>query len=538
MKILMFLKKYLARYKWNAVIFVILNLVLWTFSFSTPYIIGKYIDSLISIASKIKLWQGVMPLAIIWTLQIFSSYIKNIVGTKLHSKFSFHINYDLIEHLKRIPIRYFADKNSAYLNQRVSSDSESATTFILDGTIGLLNTILTLFFSIFIMFYLNSKLATMLCFMFPIYLHIYFKFRQPLYNLNYKYLEEQNKFYSAMNKQLSNIKVIKQNMWNDLVSKELKDDFLEVYKAKIKNVKMSYLFNNLDSLVRYFANMMIFIYSGYQILEGKMSIGQFTMINSYSAMVISSVSGFLQFGKGYRHFLVVYDRIMDIYQKKEEENGDIQISNVSNISIRDLSFAYKERHIIKNFSAEMNKGNIYIVAGRNGSGKSTFIDILMGLLQDYSGDIYFNSINMKDIDIYNLRKNKLAIVEQEPILYFDTIRKNISNFDDGDSTIDNWIQRLNLYDFISSLPEQIDSHISEKNSNLSGGEKQRIAQVRAFGKGADILIFDEPNSALDKESLELFCAILREIKDNKIIIVITHNKEIIEIGDEILYFES
>lgn len=537
MKTSTFLKKYIVIYKWNIVIFVMLSLILWSFSMSTPYIVGQYIDSLVIMSDKNKLWQGIIFLVIIWTLQILFSYIKNIIAAKLHANISFYMNYDLIEHLKQLPIHYFADKNSAYLNQRVSSDSENATTFILDGMTGLFNTILTFFFSLSIIYFLNFKLLLIICFMFPIYIYIYFKFKQPLYDLNYKYLEEQNKFYSGINKQLSNIKLVKQHMWIELMGKELKSSFLELYKVKIKNAKLGYLFNNLDMLLRYFTNIIIFIYSGYHIIEGKMSIGQFTMINSYCTMVISSLSGFLQFGKGYRHFLGVYNRIMDIYQTKKEANGLICVSNISNITISNLNFNYKDRHIIKDFNVEMNQGNIYIIVGRNGSGKSTFIDILSGLIQDYSGKIQFNSINMREIDLYNLRKERIAIVEQEPILYFNTIRKNISHSDEENTAVDNWIQRLKLYDFISSLPNQIDFIVSEKTSNLSGGEKQRIAQARTFVKEADVLIFDEPNSALDKDSLEVLCSILQEIKYNKIIIVITHNKEIMDIGDYVLHLD-
>ena len=96
--------------------------------------------------------------------------------------------------------------------------------------------------------------------------------------------------------------------------------------------------------------------------------------------------------------------------------------------------------------------------------------------------------------------------------------------------------RLDLHELLSSLPGGLDYNISEKTSNLSGGEKQRLAEVRAFVKDADLLILDEPNSALDKGSLQLLCEILREIKSDKIIVVVTHDEGLIGVSDVVMKF--
>jgi len=448
----------------------------------------------------------------------------------------FAVRYDLVEHLKRLPIQYFAGKDSEYINQRVSSDSANVASFILNNVVTLLTTFFTLLFAIIIMFYLNFAIALMICFLFPVYLLIYFKFRQPLYRMGYKLAEESNEFHGRANRQLTNINLIKQNAWSDHAGNELKVGFLSLFQTIMKNARISYIFNNTDTLIKYLANIIIFVYSGFQIIAGYMSIGQFTMINLYSLMVISSLSVFLNFGKNYRNSLVAYDRIMEIQNTKQEQSGEIRIDSIENITINNLAFSYDNRSIISSFNAEMKKGQVCTIVGENGSGKSTFLNILTGMNQGYTGDVYFNSTNLREINNYHLREKCLAIVEQEPTLYFDTLIENISLEVDKRQSIDYWINKLDLGDLVASLPNGLDYNIYEKAANLSGGEKQRLAEVRAFVKDTDVLIMDEPNSALDKASLKLLCRILQEIKHNKIVVLVTHEQSLIDISDVVIKF--
>jgi len=534
MKIIIFMKRYIFKYKAETGAFILLSLALWVLSIISPFVVGSYIDNLVASTGAEIIYQAVIALAIIWTLQLILAYVKSMLAAKLNSRVSFNVQFGVIEHLKRLPMHYFSDKDSAYINQRVSSDSENVTRFVLGSVIGILSTILTLSFSLGIMFYLDFKLTLMASVIFPVYIFIYLKFRQPLYKLGYQLAEESDGFFARINKQLGNIKLIKQNAWGSHTGAELTTEFSSLFQTIMKNAKLGYVFNNADTLVKYITNMIIFIYSGFQIMAGEMTIGQFTMINSYSLMVISSMSMFLGFGRSYRNSLVAYDRIQDIYNVAQEENGTVCIDYINEITIKDLNYYYGERHVIKNLNTRFEKGKLYVIVGENGSGKSTLLNILSGMAQDYSGNVFYNEFNLRELDMYYMRGQRIAIVEQEPNLYFETLKENITFDDNKEQAIDYWIKKLDLCELIASLPNNIDYKISEKTANLSGGEKQRLAEVRAFVKDADVIIMDEPNSALDKWSLKLLCEILQEIKSTKIIIIVTHNQMMIDISDEII----
>ena len=185
-------------------------------------------------------------------------------------------------------------------------------------------------------------------------------------------------------------------------------------------------------------------------------------------------------------------------------------------------------------SFSLKRGSIYAVVGENGSGKSTLINILCGLEHGYTGQITVNGVDFKKIDLHHFKKHLLSVVEQEPSLFFKTIKDNITPDDcDTNSTI-YWIERLNLSELISAFDAGLDHCISEKTSNLSGGEKQKFAVVRALAKNTDVIILDEPNSAFDQDSTNLLCEILQSLKSNKIIIVVTHSQALIENSDAVI----
>ncbi|WP_446899819.1 ATP-binding cassette domain-containing protein [Clostridium sp. LBM24168] len=167
------------------------------------------------------------------------------------------------------------------------------------------------------------------------------------------------------------------------------------------------------------------------------------------------------------------------------------------------------------FNCNFGLGKIYCIVGENGCGKSTLINIITGLLYNYSGDVYYNGKNIKDIDMYSLRKENIAVTEQEP-------RCKI----------------LNIYYFIDNQSKKFDEMVNEKSNNISGGEKQKISLIRTFIKNSNVIILDEPTSALDKNTVGSLKEVLVNIKRHKIIIFVTHEDNILSIAYEIIKIKS
>ena len=225
-----------------------------------------------------------------------------------------------------------------------------------------------------------------------------------------------------------------------------------------------------------------------------------------------------------------------------KENKDIvihenlkkfNIQKSKELELKDVSFSYdKKNKIFENLNVKFYENKLVGIQGENGSGKSTLVDLIAGFLKPSTGSI---SINRQDIhnNIKDWRK-LIGYVSQTPFLTSNTIKNNI--IFSTEKTIDekrfeNSIIQSGVKDFLKKTPNGIESQIGDLGLKLSGGQKQRITIARVLYKDPKIIILDEPTSAQDNKIEDYFLKIINELKKNKIIIIISHSKNIHDVCD-------
>ncbi|GAA0790351.1 ABC transporter transmembrane domain-containing protein [Hathewaya limosa] len=533
MNIFKFIKKYLKNYKIYIILFCMFSTIIKFTSFFIPYILGKFIDSMIlnkSVDMVLNYSKGIILIAFI---ELVSIYSREMIGIKLSSQLSFNIIDSIVEHLKRLPIDYFRDLDTVYLNQRINQDVGLIVKFVTNSTVELFLQLACVIILIFFTYNINLWFSVSIIIILIINFIIYTVFKKIIYKNGYELQESQNKFFSKVNDQFSIIKSIKRHSWFKKLNNEIKENFSSFYKNAIRYTKITSLYNAIGNLFKYVCIVFLVMYGGRQIINNKMSIGDFIILNSYFLMLLEWVRFILSFGEQYQSSIVAYDRIMDIINIKEEHNGQKFIESIDSICIKDLTFNYGKNFIVKNFNFMFEKGNVYCIEGQNGKGKSTLIDLITGLRYDYKGEIYYNHINIKDLNIYDIRRKLMGIVEQEPNLAKDSIVNNLVYDLEGyeDKKLHSLCDSMNISKFISNKNED---NLNTNFSNISGGEKQKIAEIRAILKNPEVLILDEPISALDQESIIVLKSILNDIKKDCIIIIITHNDMILDIVDKVI----
>lgn len=548
MEIFKLVKPYLFKRKGTLIFFTLCSTIIWLTSILTPYVTARYIDYIEEIyksnmnksLNAIYSFTGI--LVILWLSEILGNFFSNMSNAKLQCNTVYEFNYCILEHIKRLHISFFNNVDAAYLNQRINSDSNTLVSFVLNNFIQIFMKTITFIICLVILFSINIKIATMLLMLIPIYIVIYKYFKKPIYNSSYECREHQSKLFSKMNEQINNIKFIKMNSFYKLLGEQLNSSFSFLYKATMKYAKASYKFSSIDLFINRLCSLLIFFYGGFEVINGNLTIGNFININSYFLLLLGCTSFFLKIGKAYQDALTAYSRVNELLDMEEEFNGSLTLNHVNKIEFKNVSFSYdNSKNILKDFNYSFEKNNIYCIVGRNGVGKSTLIGLLMGLFnKDYIGNIYYDSSDLKELDLYHLREHILGITEQEPILIGNTIKKNLTLGlkDISMDNIEKWCKDLNIYDFINSLPMGFDYNISEKATNISGGQKQKISQARIFLKNTQIILLDEPTSALDQESIEKLKCILEEIKKDRIIIAITHNNDLLTVADKVINFEE
>jgi ABC-type multidrug transport system fused ATPase/permease subunit len=212
------------------------------------------------------------------------------------------------------------------------------------------------------------------------------------------------------------------------------------------------------------------------------------------------------------------------------------------ISLKNLNFSYplRKEFSLSNISMTVKKGNFIGIIGETGSGKSTLVNLIIGLLKPSSGKIEVDKIDISS----NLQQwyQKIGYVPQSIYLTDDSIRKNIAfglhEDDINDELVKMAIKKANLNNFLDSLPAGLNTIVGEKGIRLSGGQQQRIGIARALYRDPEILILDESTSSLDQDTEKKIMESIQFLKKEKTLIVITHRLVTVKNCDEVFYIKK
>ncbi|XP_051721292.1 ATP-dependent translocase ABCB1 [Ctenopharyngodon idella] len=220
--------------------------------------------------------------------------------------------------------------------------------------------------------------------------------------------------------------------------------------------------------------------------------------------------------------------------KPDHVKGDIEFKNIN--------FSYPSRKdvkILQGMSLKVPHGKTIALVGASGCGKSTTIQLLQRFYDPDTGEVTLDGHDIRSLNVCWLREN-MGIVSQEPVLFGTTIAENIryGREDATDEDIERAIREANAYDFISKLPDKLNTMVGERGAQLSGGQKQRIAIARALVKNPKILLLDEATSALDTQSESIVQAALDKARAGRTTIVIAHRLSTIRSADIIAGFSD
>lgn len=535
MKKKLFISPHLIYYKADLSIYLSFALISWGINFISPYLTGNFLDLLVQGDKEAVIFLTII-LVSINILSIVLGYIYQKSLSRLNTNVAFKISFALYEKLKKAYLSYYHNTDTVYLVNRINNDSNSTIGFITSNMVSLITQTSALVLGSGILYSISVPITVVTFFAIPVYITLYRLFRKKLYDTNYNFMEQRSQYFAKMTEQFTFIKFIKIHSLFTTFANRLLSSYNTLFESLLKYFKINYYFVNAYLLILCFVNAFTFIYGGMSVINGSMSIGQYTIVNVYFNIIMQALKYFLEFGKGYQEYLVSYNRLLELYHINLEENGEIRMQDIYMIKVENLTFSYLplSTAVFCDFNTEFHKGKIYALTGGNGAGKSSFISALLGLFNDlYKGNIMYDGYDLKDIDMYDLRTRLIAVTEQEPVLLNASLHDNI--FITGEEKDKDIKMYFGLFD-ITYLLEKRESLEEEEfvKQNLSGGEKQKISIIRTLIRDTPVMIFDEPSSALDKNSRDVFKSIISQIKLDKIIILVTHDNELTQISDQII----
>lgn len=535
-----FILKYVKREKILICISMLLTTVLTFVQLIIPNISQRILNNGILIGSKynIVILGGVLLLA-----YVFKSIINiciNIFSGKVSIKIISEIKKDLYSHMLSLPISFFDSNKLGYLMSRIGEVNSLSSIF---STV-VFNFIISIFTgigSLVIILKTSPKLlAVIIMFIVPFYILTNQSMKQ-IHKASVDLMELSANTDGKVQESFQGIMELKQTNSEKKGYQEISKEIDKLKKKSIFKTKIVAFSTEGITILISLYTVILSVCIGIYIVNGELNLGHYVSLSQYALLVYSPIQQLSTLGLTIQPGIAALNRIIQIFNKDIEDKGtkkEILKEVINSIEFKDVSFKYSEsEYILKNVSFSIEDNKSLAIMGKNGSGKSTIIKLLMGLYSDYEGDILINNRNLRNINIESLR-DKIGIVSQKIFLFSGSIEENLKL--GNENVNDEKLEYINqvLQDDIFKKENRKNIYVLEGGKNLSGGQIQKIAIARAILREADVFIFDEATANIDIESKKIISNIIKNHLNNKIRIIISHDSEIVTYVDDTIYIDN
>jgi ATP-binding cassette subfamily B protein len=308
--------------------------------------------------------------------------------------------------------------------------------------------------------------------------------------------------------------------------------------------KLGISMSSAGTLVTGIAGIVILWYGGHRVIEGALTIGQLMFFYTLLGYLLGPLERLSSVNLQLQDALVAVDRLYQVLDVEAEvRNGKrhVKFTGIDQaIELRGVTFKYGCRqNILENVSLRIHTGQTVAIVGESGCGKSTLLKLLMRFHVPTEGQILFDGVDARDLELESFR-SRIGLVSQDPFIFNGTIRENIALSQSG-ATMQDIVaaaRAAGLDEFITQLPERYETLIGERGANLSGGQRQRLAIARALLRNPDLLIFDEATSHLDTATERAIQESLHSALANKTVILVAHRLSTIQQADVIYIMDK
>jgi len=485
---------------------------------------------------------GAFFLVIFFSLKNLYQFFVAYIQARMIFNISKRNSLDLYKQYIRSEYLYYIDKNPSEIIRNIAI-VEDAILF-LSHLINISREILLLFFSFFILFFIDVKI-TLVIFSFFIFSIIIILLITK--NKSKKFASKINNFRSSeikeLNQSIEGIKDLKVFQQEEFFEKKfdlitggiyLNKFYLSITHTIPKLILEIMSISFISILLVFFVNttysfeLIIFKLTAYAVVIVRM-LPSFSVIASNANQLRATIPA-LQILHG-----EFSDRKKYLYQSASFNREEVMFNSFNSLVIKNINFFYEKTHpIIKNFSLEVRKGETIGIIGESGKGKSTLVNLILGLIKPADGDIKINNISIIDKKI---NKDFFGFVQQNVYLLDDTIKRNIAfgvpDEEIDDEKIKKSMITAQIYDFVLNMNYGVETVVGNRGVKLSGGQVQRIGIARAIYRDPKILILDESTSSLDLKTENDFLDTLKKLKKDVTMIIISHKKHTLEFCDKI-----
>ena len=491
-----------------------------------------------------------LPIAII-LISVFkgiASYFQSILMNFIGFRIVADVQTEMFSSIIKCDLSFFSETNSGTLISRFIADVGSLTRGVHNVITNIVKDLLTIFFLVLVMFYHDWKLALMAFIVFPISIFPIVRIGKRIRKISTQTQVGFGELTSKLTQTFSGIKTIKSFNAQSFEKNRVKLSIENIFKLTYKSNKISSIARPLMETLGGLAIASVIWVGGSQVISGETTPGTFfsfitALLMAYQPVKsLASLNSTLQtaMASAQRVFSII-DITPKIVDKEKVSFNEIQLNMKKNIKFKNVSFKYSnsENDILKNISIDIPHGKKVALVGYSGAGKTSLLNLIPRFYEPYKGQILINNKNICDLGIKNLR-SLLSIVSQDIVLFDETIKYNIAYGSDNfsEDQIYQACKNSGCDEFISELPDGLNTQIGENGIKLSGGQRQRIAIGRAFLKNSPFLLLDEATSSLDSISEEKIQNAIKKLMVGRTSLVIAHRLSTIKDADKIIVMDK
>ncbi len=545
--------KSMSKYKVQLIIIFIFAIASTIFSIVGPKILGNATTELFNgIISKLSGGAGIdfdkiasilIFLIILYIISALFSYVQGFIMTGISQKYTYQLRKKVSIKINKLPISYFDKKTHGEVLSIITNDIDTMSQSLNQSATQLITSITTIVGILVMMLSINVTMTIVAILILPIASLI----TMFIVKHSQKYFAKQQEYLGHVNGKIEEMysgqNVIKVFNAENKVLKEFEKDNTYLSNVGWKSQFFSGMMHPIMNFIGNLGYVVIAILGGYFTILGKITVGNIQSFISYTKNFTNPIAQLAQVSNMIQSMIAASERVFEFLDEKEEKEvkNPLKVDNIEgNVTFDHVKFGYNEDQIIiKDFSANVKKGQKIAIVGPTGAGKTTMIKLLMRFYNVNDGSILVDGKNINDFKRSDLR-HIFGMVLQDTWLFSGTIMENLryGNLDATDDEIIEAAKKAHVHHFIQTLPDAYNMQLNEETNNISQGQKQLLTIARAILANPKVLILDEATSSVDTRTEILIQKAMDELMKNRTSFIIAHRLSTIKDADLILVMNN
>ena len=527
---------YITKYKLLIVLSVIFLLISTISSMLIPLLSKQAIDKFISAKNiqgliHISIWIGIAT-GVLFISKIIQIYMTNLAGQKIMKD----LRHILFAHMENLAVGFFSREPSGKIITRVTNDVENMNQLLSSGIVSLLGDLSILAFSIGFIFYINSRLATIVILPMPIAILAAILLGEKMERLYEKVRDFVVKMNIQMQETLSGIILIQ----TFGAEKRESDKFTKIahgYRKTFHKAQMtSIILKQTINILSYTSIVLVIIFGGLMTIKGIATIGTIVAFLAYTQRLYGPLRDLSDKFSILQNAISSMKKLSSFLDEKEfipDPENSIEKDIKGDVKLNHVYFSYiKDSPTLIDINLEASHGKRIAIVGFTGAGKSTIANLILRFYDPDRGTVEIDGINIRKFKKQFIR-SFMGIVLQNVFIFKGTVKDNITlgNEKITDEEIIRAAKKIGVHDFIMRLPKGYETELATEGVNISQGERQLISFARALVYKPKILLLDEATAAVDTNTEEIIEKGLKKLMEGRTSIVIAHRLSTIKNAD-------